>query len=552
MSMTGMDSGPSKRISSGRRSGDENSPRFFDIFPPVFWPSAILALGFVGVTVAVGKPMEAVFADVQAWISDSFGWLFILAVNFFLLFLLFLAASPYGRLRLGGKDAVPDFSRTSWFAMLFSAGMGIGILFWSVAEPLYHYTEPPREAPDAIAAAEAAMEVTFLHWGLHAWAVYCLVGMALAFFAFNRREPLAIRSVFKPLLGKRVEGPVGHIIDVLAVMATLFGLATSLGFGVQQISSGLEHLLGLTITPPLQILLIAIVTLLATVSVASGIDSGIRQLSELNIRLGGLLLLFVFVLGPTVFVLESFLQNLGGYLDSFFAIAFWTESYAEGQWQDSWTVFYWSWWISWSPFVGMFIARISRGRTLREFILSVLVIPTLLTFFWISAFGGTAILYEMREVAATASEMKENVSLSLYFLLENFPLSGVSSSLAVLLVVSFFVTSADSGSLVVDSFASGGKLTTPVTQRIFWTVTLGAIASALLFGGGLGALQAAAISTGLPFALLLLVMSFSLYRGLQNELLLLDREERERERESYADLLGDIVRKQEKGDPADD
>ncbi|NBD38595.1 MAG: BCCT family transporter [Verrucomicrobia bacterium] len=547
-----MDSGPSKRISSGRRSGDENSPRFFDIFPPVFWPSAILALGFVGVTVAVGKPMEAVFADVQAWISDSFGWLFILAVNFFLLFLLFLAASPYGRLRLGGKDAVPDFSRTSWFAMLFSAGMGIGILFWSVAEPLYHYTEPPREAPDAIAAAEAAMEVTFLHWGLHAWAVYCLVGMALAFFAFNRREPLAIRSVFKPLLGKRVEGPVGHIIDVLAVMATLFGLATSLGFGVQQISSGLEHLLGLTITPPLQILLIAIVTLLATVSVASGIDSGIRQLSELNIRLGGLLLLFVFVLGPTVFVLESFLQNLGGYLDSFFAIAFWTESYAEGQWQDSWTVFYWSWWISWSPFVGMFIARISRGRTLREFILSVLVIPTLLTFFWISAFGGTAILYEMREVAATASEMKENVSLSLYFLLENFPLSGVSSSLAVLLVVSFFVTSADSGSLVVDSFASGGKLTTPVTQRIFWTVTLGAIASALLFGGGLGALQAAAISTGLPFALLLLVMSFSLYRGLQNELLLLDREERERERESYADLLGDIVRKQEKGDPADD
>ena len=550
--MTGMDQRPSKRISSGRSSGDEKAPRFFDIFPPVFWPSAMLALGFVGVTVAVGKPMEAVFDHVQGWISDSFGWLFILAVNFFLLFLLFLAASPYGRLRLGGKNAVPDFSRTSWFAMLFSAGMGIGILFWSVAEPLYHYTEPPREAPDAVAAAEAAMEVTFLHWGLHAWAVYCLVGMALAFFAFNRREPLAIRSVFKPLLGKRVEGPIGHIIDILAVMATLFGLATSLGFGVQQISSGLEHLLGITITPALQILLIAGVTLLATISVASGIDSGVKQLSELNIRLGGILLLFVFIFGPTVFVLESFLQNLGGYLDNFFARAFWTESYSGGQWQDNWTLFYWSWWISWSPFVGMFIARISRGRTVREFILSVLVIPTLLTFFWISAFGGTAILYEMREIAETAGEMKENVSLSLYYLLENFPLSGISSSLAVLLVVSFFVTSADSGSLVVDSFASGGKLTTPVTQRIFWTVTLGAIASALLFGGGLGALQAAAISTGLPFALLLFAMSFSLFRGLQNELLLLDREERERERESYADLLGEIVRKQEKGDASDD
>jgi len=462
-------SSPAKQKSSAQ-SEAEREKRFFDIFPPVFWPSALLALGFVGITVAVGKPMEAVFANVQAWISNSFGWLFVLTVNFFLLFLLFLAASPYGRIRLGGKEAVPDFSRTSWFAMLFSAGMGIGILFWSVAEPLYHYSEPPKEMPDAVATAEAAMEITFLHWGLHAWAIYSLVGMALAFFAFNRREPLAIRSVFKPLLGNRVEGPIGHVIDILAVMATLFGLATSLGFGVQQISSGLEHLLGISITPGLQLLLIAIVTLLATLSVASGIDYGVRQLSELNIRLGALLLLFVFVFGPSVFVLESFLQNLGGYLDNFFARAFWTESYDERQWQDDWTLFYWSWWISWSPFVGMFIARISRGRTIREFILSVLVIPSLLTFFWISAFGGTAILYELREIASTATEIQENVSLSLYFLLEQFPLSGVSSSIAVLLVVSFFVTSADSGSLVVDSFASGGKLSTPFTQRIFWTV----------------------------------------------------------------------------------
>jgi choline/glycine/proline betaine transport protein len=527
------------------------SGRWFAIFPPVFWPSAILSLLFIALTIVAGQSLEGVFESVQDGISENFGWVFVLAVNGFLFFLLYLAASRLGTIRLGGPEAVPDFSRLSWFAMLFSAGMGIGILFWSVAEPIYHFTEPPIAAASPTAQAQEAMKLTFLHWGLHAWGVYCLVGMALAFFSFNRQQPLAIRSVFKPLLGDRIHAWPGHLIDILAIMATLFGLATSLGFGVQQISAGLEDLLGITVTPPLQLALIAGITLLATLSVASGIDKGVRQLSELNIRLGGLLLAFVFFFGPTGFILDSYLQNLGGYLDSFFQLSLWTESYGDSGWQNNWTLFYWSWWIAWSSFVGMFIARISRGRTIREFVLTVLVLPTLLTFFWIVTFGGTAVLYELKEIAATADQITADVSLSLYVLLENFPLSSISSGLAVLLVVSFFVTSADSGSLVVDSFASGGRLNTPRTQRIFWTLTLGAIAAALLLGGGLGALQAAAISTGLPFAFLLAIMCPSLLKGLRGEYRLLQRQEREIERESYQELLDRVLQNRE-GDSSDD
>jgi choline/glycine/proline betaine transport protein len=517
--------------------------RFFRIHPPVFWPAAIVTLLFITVTLAVGEPMERIFGGVQETISEIFGWLFVLAVNYFLFFILYLAVSKYGRIKLGGQDAVPDFSRGAWFAMLFSAGMGIGILFWSVAEPLFHFTDPPQSAAQAAAGAQAAMEYSFLHWGLHAWAIYSLVGMALAFFAFNRREPLAIRSVFKPLLGKRTDGLWGNLIDILAVVATLFGLATSLGFGVQQVSAGLRHLLGIETTPLVQILLVAGVTGIATLSVVSGMHSGVKRLSELNIRVGALLLAFIFIAGPTVYILDSYLQNLGGYLDNFFARSFWTESYRGGDWQNSWTIFYWAWWISWSPFVGMFIARISKGRSIREFVLSVLVIPSLLTFFWINAFGGTAVQLQMAEAVQVADQIKDQVAISLFVLLEQFPLAAVTSGVAMLLVISFFVTSADSGSLVVDSFASGGVLDTPVVQRIFWTTAEGAVAVALLLGGGLGALQAASISTGLPFAVLLGFMTVSLLRGLEQEHLRLVRSEQEKEKESYQDIISDIVRR---------
>jgi len=525
---------------------DSGQHRYFDIHPPVFWPSAILALLFIAVSLIVGAPMEAVFSAVQDFISNNFGWFLILSVNFYLFLMIFIAFSKLGSIRLGGKNAVPDFSRLSWFSMLFSAGMGIGILFWSVAEPIYHFMEPPYGADSGpIAAATTAMKMTFLHWGLHPWGIYALVGMALAFFAFNRKLPLAIRSIFYPLLGDRVYGLWGDVIDVLAVLATLFGLATSLGFGVQQVNAGLSHLFGLPNSPMIQVLLVAAITFAATLSVVSGLDKGVKRLSQLNINLGAILLVFMLSLGPTVLILDSLVQNLGLYMADFFDTAFWTESYRNGQWQNSWTVFYWAWWISWSPFVGMFIARISKGRTVREFVLSVLIIPTLLTFLWITAFGGAAIYIEMENMGAIAGPVKENVAVAIYYLLEQFPVSAVTNFTAVVLVISFFITSSDSGSLVVDAFTSGGKLNSPVGQRIFWASMEGAVAAVLLLGGGLAALQTASITTGLPFAVLLLIMGYSLWKGLSNEYETEKLRAKAVERESYQELIHRLIRQRE-------
>src|SRR6056297_823137 len=399
--------------------------RLFDIHPPVFWPAAILAVAFIAVTLLVGEPMEKVFSTIQLVISDNFGWFLVISVNLYLFAMLFIAFSKYGDIRLGGKNAVPDFSRLSWFSMLFSAGMGIGILFWSVAEPIHHFMEPPYGGGSAIETAKIAMKMTFLHWGLHPWGIYALVGMALAFFAFNRKLPLAIRSIFYPLLGDRVHGLWGDVIDVLAVLSTLFGLATSLGFGVQQVNAGLNHLFGVPDNTTIQVLLVAIITFAATLSVVSGLDHGVKRLSEMNINLGGLLLVFLLILGPSVLIMDSFVQNLGAYMEDFFSTAFWTESYQDSSWQNNWTVFYWAWWISWSPFVGMFIARISKGRTVREFVLSVLIIPTLLTFLWITAFGGSALFIEMENIGSIADPVKENVAVAIYYLLGQFPFSQI-------------------------------------------------------------------------------------------------------------------------------
>lgn len=542
-----MKTSDSRDRSSGDRSSRFRMSRYFDIHPPVFWPSAALALLFIAVSLIVGEPMEAVFAAVQDFISTNFGWLLILAVNFFVIVALYLAFSRYGRIRLGGKNAVPEFSRMSWFAMLFSAGMGIGILFWSVAEPIYHYTDPPLGEALGPQAAQEAMKTTFLHWGLHPWAVYAVVGMALAFFAYNRGQPLAIRSVFYPLLGDRIRGFWGHAIDVLAVLATLFGLATSLGFGVQQINAGLGHLAGIPQSAGVQVILVAAITGVATLSVASGLDQGVKRLSEINLRLGAALLVFVLVAGPTVFILKTLIQNTGAYVDGFFRLSTWADGYWDTGWQNQWTVFYWAWWISWSPFVGMFIARISRGRTLREFVLSVLVVPTLLTFLWITAFGGSALWFELQGIGRVAEAVQDNVAISLFELLANLPFGLVAGGAAVLLVVSFFVTSSDSGSLVVDTFTSGGTLSSPVTQRIFWAVLQGGVAATLLLGGGLGALQTAAIITGLPFAVVLMVMGFSLGKGLKKEYEAEELRELSVERESYEQLVGELLEDEEDG-----
>lgn len=522
--------------------------RFIDIHPPVFVPSAIIIVVFIAITLIVGEPMENVFLAVQNAITENTGWLFILVVNFFLFFMIYLALSKFGNIRLGGQSSVPEFNRSAWFAMLFSAGMGIGILFWSVAEPVFHFLEPPMAEGKTVAASEESMNFSFLHWGLHAWGIYALVGMALAFFSFNRKMPLAIRSVFYPLFGNRIHGRLGNAIDILATIATVFGLATSLGFGVRQVNSGLNYLTGLSISPEVQVVLIVVITLIATGSVVSGLESGVKRLSELNINLGALLLVFVIIFGPTLFILDSYGQNLGAYIESFFYKSLWAESYRGGSWQHDWTIFYWAWWISWSPFVGMFIARISIGRTIREFVLGVLIVPTLLTFLWLTAFGGSAVFMELNGVHTVSEVIREDVALSLFRLLENFPLAYVTNILAILLIVSFFVTSSDSGSLVVDMFTSGGKLETPVYQRVFWAFSVGGVAAVLLLGGGLKALQTAAITTGLPFALILVLMSRSLLKGLRLEHYQMLELKREKEKESYRELLDDALHKRRDSD----
>lgn len=528
---------------------EKKKNKYFDIHKPVFWPASFLIVSFITATLVVGEPMEDIFANVQEFISDYGGWFFVLVTNLFLFFCIYIGFSKLGSIRIGGKDAVPEFSTAAWFAMLFSAGMGIGIIFWGVAEPMNHFLNPPVETGTAKGNALQAMGFSFLHWGLHAWGIYALVGLALAFFAFNRKLPLTIRSVFYPLLGERIHGWIGDVIDVVAVLATLFGLATSLGLGVQQVSSGLNYLFELPDSVTTQVLLIAGITAVATVSVMLGIDKGVKRLSELNIRIAAVFLLFVLIVGPTLFIFESYIQNLGYYVQNFFTLSFWTESYAsesKAGWQNGWTVFYWAWWISWSPFVGMFIARVSKGRTVKEFITGVLLVPTLLTFLWMTAFGGSGIFLEMSGIANIGEEITGNVSTSLFVLLDAFPLSEIASAIGVVLVINFFVTSSDSGSLVIDSITAGGKLDAPVGQRIFWAVTEGAVAAVLLIGGGLTALQTAAITTGLPFALVLLVMMYSLYKGLSKEYGLAKAEETKADLSAYESRLKDVIAKRGK------
>nr|WP_319398350.1 BCCT family transporter [uncultured Carboxylicivirga sp.] len=487
---------------------------------PVFITSLLVIFILVLTTLIVGKPMEKYFSLIQTKVANNTGWFFILLVNILLMFALYLGFSKYGNIRIGGKGAKPEFSKKGWFAMLFSAGMGIGLLFWSVAEPIFHYNSNPLiDNTDKVGAAKSAMGLTFLHWGVHAWAIYAIVGLALAYFTFNKKLPLTIRSIFHPLLGNRIYGPIGDAIDIISVIATIFGLATSLGFGVQQVNAGLNYLFGINLNTTVQIVLIVIITAMATMSLILGLDKGIRRLSEWNMRFAIILLVFVIIVGPTVFLAKSFVQNLGHYLSDFFEISFWTESYAgvreAKHWQNSWTVFYWAWWIAWSPFVGIFIARVSKGRTIKEFILGVLLVPTLLTFIWMSVFGGSALYQEFIGNTVITDAVNDNVATAIYKLLEQYPLAYISSFLAAILVTSFFITSSDSGSLVVDTLTSGGRHDAPVGQKIFWASMEGAVAGILLVGGGLTALQTASILTGLPFAFILIMMCFSFYKSLK-------------------------------------
>lgn len=492
-------------------------PRFV-INPPVFFSSVAVTVTFLGVGALFPTQAEAIFAALQSWILGSFGWLYLLAVGIFVFSVLLFAANSFGSLKLGPDDSMPDFRYLSWIAMLFAAGMGIGLMYFAVGEPIKHFVAPPEAAPLSIAAQRQAMSLTFFHWGLHAWAIYAVVGLSLAYFGYRYNLPLTVRSGLYPLLKNRINGPLGHAVDVFAICGTLFGIATSLGFGVLQINAGLKYLLGIPNSITVQLILIVVITAIATVSVVAGLDKGIRRLSELNLSLAILLMIFVLMVGPTGQLLRDFVQNIGFYLDTIVLRTFNIYAYEPRPWIDAWTLFYWAWWISWSPFVGMFIARISRGRTVREFVIAVLFIPAGFTFFWMTVFGNTA-LYVDTTVADGALHVAvaEDLSVALFQFFQYLPLSTLTSTVAVLLVAIFFVTSADSGSLVVDTLAAGGATETTTAQRVFWCALEGLIAAMLLLAGGLGALQSATIATALPFALIMLVLVWALFKGMASD-----------------------------------
>ncbi|NVJ58756.1 MAG: BCCT family transporter [Gammaproteobacteria bacterium] len=492
--------------------------KHMQVHPVVFFTSVLVIFIFIIGTLLNLEKATDLFNTTKDGITKYFGWFLITSVQLFLVFAIYMAMSRYRNVKIGGADAKCEYSFLSWLAMLFSAGMGIGLMFWAVAEPIFHYTSPPRGEGETLQAASQAMDITFLHWGLHAWGIYAVIGLTLAYFTFNRGMPLSIRSAFYPLLGERIHGFWGNLVDTIAVVATLFGVATSLGLGVDQVNAGLHHLFGLSQSVWVKVLLIAIITSFATVSVVSGLDKGIKRLSQLNLIMAALLLTFVIALGPTLFILKSFVQNTGHYLQNLFELSSWSEAYTtEAKWQGSWTVFYWAWWIGWSPFVGVFIARISKGRTFKEFILGVLLVPSLMTFLWMSGFGGSGIYSALFGDGKIIEAVNNDYAMSLFAMLESLPWAAITSFIAMILVVIFFVTSSDSGSLVIDMLSSGGHLDPPKAQRIFWAVTEGVVAAVLMLGGGLVALQAAAISTGLPFALVLMLMAVCLYKALKED-----------------------------------
>ncbi len=497
---------------------------------PVFITSGILIVGFIIFGALFTETAGALFTFLQSFITTNFGWFFILLMNVALAFCIYLIASRYGDIRLGNQTERAQYPLFSWIAMLFSAGIGIGLVYWGTAEPLYHYMAPPVGEAETIESAKQAMNISFLHWGLHAWAIYTIVALALAYFHFRRGLPLSIRSTLYPILGQRIYGRWGHTVDILAVFGTMFGVVTSLGLGVMQINSGLEGLFGVPNSITIQFVIIAAVTALACGSLMLGLDKGIKRLSDINMGFTGVLLAFMVILGPTLFIFDSFFENIGNYLASVVPLSFWGEAYSGTDWQAGWTIFYWAWWVSWAPFVGVFIARISRGRTIREFVLGVLLIPMTILFFWFTTFGGVAINMELLAGLDPAiaspglvEAVKADTGSAIFRLVEYYPLTQPITFLIVIMIVLWFVTSSDSASFVIDMLTAGGDTNPPKIQRLFWAIMQGLIAAILLAAGGLGALQAAAIVAGLPFAIVVFVMMYALWRGLGRDRLILYR-----------------------------
>ena len=487
---------------------------------PVFVIASIAILAFVVGSLVFQEGATTLFGNVRVWLTTNLDWWFMDITNLLLLFCLFLIVSPLGKVRLGGADAKPEYSNLTWLAMLFAAGVGIGLLFFGVAEPVYYFQKPPLGiTPGTAEAATAGIAATVFHWGLHGWAIYGVVGLALGFFAYNRGLPLTIRSAFYPLLGDRVWGWPGHIIDTFAIFAGMFGLATSLGLGVQQVTTGLNYLFDIPANSTTMVVLIVVITAIAMASVLTGINVGIKRLSQFNIIVALLLLLAVIILGPTLYILSSIFTSFGVYFAKIRPLSNWVGR-TDTSFLHDWTTFYWAWWIAWAPFVGTFIARISKGRTVREFMIFVLVLPTLLCLLWFAAFGGTALHQHMVDGYTGVTENVEawKLEIALFKMFDKLPLTVLLSSVAMMLTIIFFVTSSDSGSLIIDTIAAGGKIDAPVPQRVFWCSLEGLVAIALLLGGGLKSLQAASLATGFPFAIVLLGMAVCVWIGLRDEL----------------------------------
>lgn len=520
-------------IDTDFNTGQDNiTPFGLDIHNPVFLISSLSIIAFVLATLMFQAEATAFFGWLRPFLTSTFDWFFLSAANIFVLFCIMLLVTPLGRVRLGGPDAKPDYGYMGWFAMLFAAGMGIGLMFFGVSEPMSHFGSSMggvalengartdwaplgAAAGSAEEARDLAMAATIFHWALHPWAIYTVLALALAFFTYNRGLPLTLRSAFYPLLGDRVWGWWGHIIDTLAVFATLFGLATSLGFGTEQALAGLNFLFGWGTGPVAKVVLIGSITAIALISVLRGLDGGVKILSEINIGMAALLLLFVIFVGPTAIIFDTIFSGGLAYIKDIIPLSM-PFNREDANFSQGWTSFYWAWWISWSPFVGMFIARVSRGRTVREFVFCVLVIPTLVSILWMGAFGGTAIAQVIADAAAPVKGAA--LELKLFQMLSPLPFATLTSILGIFLVIVFFVTSSDSGSLVIDTITAGGKTDAPPSQRVFWCTFEGIVAATLLLVGGSGALtalQAMAVSTGFPFTIVLLAMCVSLFIGLK-------------------------------------
>ena len=466
-------------------------------------------------TLIYQESVSLFFESVQSFIAAKFGWLYVVGVNVILIFCIYLAFSRFKNIRLGGPDCKPEFSTWAWISMLFNAGIGLVLMFYSVAEPILHFSNPPYGEAGTIDAAQNALNLSYLHWGLHGWAIYALMGLSIAFFSYNKGLPLGIRWVLYPLLGDRLKGPIGHFIDTIAVVATMFGLATTLGLGIQHINSGMHHLFGIVENTNVQVILIAIITVFATISVVSGLHKGVQILSKIASIMAVLLMIFMLVVGPTLFILGSTIQSTGYYLQNIISTGTWMEIYKGTTWMGSWTTFYWGWWFAWAPFVSLFIARISKGRTIKELLIGVVLTPSAVSVLWISIFGSTAFHIELFGEGGITAAVNENITTALFSLLEHFPLSYFSILFVVIAGIIFFVTSSDSGSLVIDFITSGGREKTSVWLRIFWALAEGLVAATLVYGGGLIALQTGSLVTGLPVCILMLVLCYSILKALR-------------------------------------